>query len=754
MKPLSFARMRKLVVSSCLISFSLTFAAVGAFAESEAPLRIKPARGPVALDGRIDEFAWTDALTMTLDYATWPVDNEPAPVRTVVRLMYDDANLYLGFRAFDDDPDSIRARFADHDRCWRDDLVGVKLDTFNDGRRSLMFISNPIGAQYDAIRTNENGEDSSWDAIWTSIGTIDELGFSVEMAIPFSSLRFQRSEGDQVWGVHVSRTYPRDQRYHFAAKPYDRNNNCEACQFSKVIGFAGVQPGSRLAVTPTLTALASEARDLEVAKVGSAPLPHFERVAEETELGLTATWGMTTNLTLAATFNPDFSTVEADAPQIDINEPFAIFFPEKRPFFTEGADFFRTPMNLVYTRTVRDPSQGMKLTGKEGRHTLAAFVAEDEMTNLIIPGVQESEMVSLRLPSVDSVVRYSRDLTRGSNVGAIVTSRNGDDYFNHVAGFDSTLRVTGRDTITAQVLASTTQYPEEIAADFTQVAEAFDGHAFELAYSHETKSMQYWADYSDIADGFRADMGFMPQVGFREVETGVRRTWYPQDSWVSRFWLAGSASSSRDQEGGALRDRVKLSFYMDGQMQSCWNGAVYQDRTTYNGQRFELAWIAWWNQFKPSPDLVVDLQLQYGDHIDYANTRAGTRLRVNPSTRYFVGRHFQVAAGLTYESMKVAAGRLYTANIARLSATYQFTPRTLLRAVVDGIDYRYDVANYDDDRDPRTTGIASQLLFSYRVNPQTSFFAGYSDRYQGDHALPLTQSDRTLFVKLGYAWSL
>jgi hypothetical protein len=751
---LTVIRERVAVFGLVVLGFSWAAPAAPSSESEIEPWRIRPATGPIVLDGRIDEIAWQDALRVTLDVATWPVDNQPAPVETVVRLTYDDTNLYLGFRAIDPDPRQIRARYADHDQCWRDDLVGVALDTFNDGQRSLMFIANPLGAQYDAIRTNENGEQGSWDAIWHSVGSIDALGFSVEMAIPFSSLRFQRSESDQVWGVRLNRIYPRDQRLFIQATAVDRNNSCEACQYPKMVGFAGVTPGTSFELIPTVTALASESRDVELLKNVDAPVPEFQMTAREAELGLTMGWGVTNNMTLIGTINPDFSTVEADAPQVDINQPFAIFYPEKRPFFTEGIDFFNTPFDLVYTRNIRDPIWGAKLTGKEGANTVAAFVTSDELTNLIIPGVEGSDMVSLATPALASVVRYSRDFGRGSKVGAIATIREGDDYYNRVAGADANIRLTPRDTVTAQFIGSVTQYPEDVAADYGQSREAFDGTALELHYRHDTRSMEFCVGYDDIADGFRADLGFLPQVGYREAHTSGRYIWYPEGGWISRLWVGPSARVSRDQHGGRLRDRVDLSMFVEGGLQSQMQPLVASERVAYNGRDFDLVWAAFWGQMKPTTDLVVGLNFRIGDDVDYANTQPGERIRLQPSMRYFIGRHFQFAVAHTYERMVVAAGELYTANIARLSAIYQFTPRARFKAVIDGVDYRYNVANYGDGRDPVDRGLASQLLFSYRINPQTSLFVGYNDRYQGDHELGLTQSDRSVFLKVGYAWSL
>ena len=736
-----------------IAALSASVSVVEAQSASE-PWRIRPAEGEVVLDGRIDEFAWEHALEVRLKWVIWPQDNVPAPVETAVRLTYDENNLYIGFRAYDPEPEAIRARYADHDQCWRDDLVGVGLDTFNDGQRSLLFVANPLGSQYDAIRTNENGETGSWDAIWHSVGTIDALGYTVEMAIPFSSLRFQRSDGDQTWGIRLNRVYPRDQRYFITATKEDRNNSCEGCQYPKMVGFEGIRPGTSLEIIPTITGIATESRDVDSMKNINSPTPEFELTQKEAQIGLTLGWGVTNSLTLNGTINPDFSTVETDAPQIDINEPFAIFYPEKRPFFTEGIDFFRTPLDLVYTRNIRDPSWGAKLTGKEGANTMAAFLTSDELTNLIIPGVESSTLVSMNSPSLASVLRYSRDFGRASKIGAIATLREGDEYFNRVAGADANIRLTGKDTITAQFLGSQTQYPSHVAEDNDQLSETFDGTALKLHYSHAERSFEACAGYDDISDGFRADLGFIPQVGYKGAHTSGRYIWYPKNGWFSRLWIGPALTARRDQRGDHLRDRVDMTMFMEGGLQSQLQTRVAREKVSYNGAEFDLTWTSFYGQMKPTSDLVVGLDFVVGDHIDYANTRPGERLHVLPSMRYFVGRRLQFALAHTFERMVVDEGELYTANITRLTAIYQLTPRTRLKAVIDGVDYRYNVDLYNDERDPRDRGLATQVLFSYRINPQTSIFAGYNDRYSGNDELGLNQSDRSVFLKVGYAWAL
>ena len=325
----------------------------------------------------------------------------------------------------------------------------------DDERRNYFLGCNALGVQRDGIETV--GGDGSWDAIWDSAGRIHERGYTIEVAIPFSSLQFQRSAGPQVWGLDISRWYPRSQRHRFGLVKIDRNNNSYQNQFMKIRGFAGIKPGKNIEIVPTLTGLNTDAR-------ADLPDGDFENISREFDPGLTIKWGATVNLTFNGTINPDFSQVEADSRQLDINQPFALFYQEKRPFFTEGADFFRSPFDVIYTRTLRDPVWGLKLSGKEGASTVGAYYVRDDLTNLIFPGSQGSQSDSLRQESSALVLRSKRDLGNKVTLGALFTSRSGDGYFNRVYGADGEARFSNRDKVSFQFLGASTLYPAEVAA--------------------------------------------------------------------------------------------------------------------------------------------------------------------------------------------------------------------------------------------------------------------------------------------------
>jgi hypothetical protein len=240
------------------------------------------ADAPVVVDGKLDEPIWEKALRLELPYEVNPGENLPSKVRTEALLIYDGGYFYAGFHAVDPEPDRIRARFTDRDTAFQDDFVGVVVDTFDDERRAFEFFVNPKGVQMDLVVDDVLGnEDSSWDAIWFSAGSLTGDGYLVEMAIPYTSLRFQRGDGNQAWGLDLIRIYPRDRRFLFAMNARDRNVDCYLCQVSRVVGFEGAEPGRNLEVTPTVTVIRTDERD----PFPEAPL---ENGNPDADLGVTA----------------------------------------------------------------------------------------------------------------------------------------------------------------------------------------------------------------------------------------------------------------------------------------------------------------------------------------------------------------------------------------------------------------------------------------------------------------------------------
>jgi hypothetical protein len=721
----------------------------GAQATPERPAyRAQRIDAEIRVDGQLDESAWSAAPTFELAYETRPAENTPAPMKTEVWIVYDSSNLYAAFRAHDPDPSRIRARFSDRDAAFNDDFVGLVLDTFHDRRRAFEFFVNPLGVQMDLSQNEMTGnEDESWDAIWDSAGRLTPDGYEVEIRIPFSSLRFPSTAGEMTWGIDAVRIVPRDQRYRLGLNPQARGNNCYLCQASDLTGIAGVRPAKSIEFDPTLTASATRQR----AALGGS----FGSEETEVEPGLTAHWGITPNMTFTGAINPDFSQVEADAAQLAVNTQFALFFPEKRPFFLEGADLFETRFNAIYSRNIADPEWGLKLTGKSGKNAVGAIVAVDRRTNFLLPSSQGSSLATVDDENLSTILRYRRDLFGATTGGFFYTGREGDGYHNRLLGGDILFRwQDGVKAMRVELMGSTTQDPDAISAITGGSGEELTGHGFRTVFQHTSREWMYYLIYRDIAKDFRADLGFVPQVDIRQVGAALERAWYPQKRGWSEFRLGTEPNNTEDQEGQHLERNVNLYAWARGPRQSFLRVDVTEGDRFSIDDTFDTDRLTLYGEFQAHPDVFVTGQVITGNQVDFANARQGEQLRIDPGLRWNAGRHLRLNFNHFYDTLDVEGGTLFTANLTELRATYQFNNRTFVRWIGQHLDVERDRSLYTFEVEAHSRDFFNQLLFSYKVNPITVLFLGYSDTWYGNEQFAAEQQSATLFFKVGYAWQV
>ena len=725
--------------------------------EPSARFDVAAASGPIKIDGQLDEPSWAAAPVIPLPFEWQPGDNIPAPVKTECLVTYDARHLYVGFRCFDPEPRKIRAHLMDRDdtdTLILDDHVSFMVDSFNDERRAFQFRINPKGVQADANFSESEGyEDFSWDAIWTAAARITDWGWAVEVAIPLNQLRFRESAAPQTWGFEAERSWPRDTRHRITSHVRSRSVNCILCQFNKLTGFAGVSAGQNIEIDPTVTAGRTDTLD-------AYPDGSLVRGKIDFQPGVTAKWGITPNLILNAAANPDFSQVEADVAQLEINRRFALFYPEKRPFFLEGADFFLTPIQAVFTRTVVDPLWGAKLTGKTGRTALGFFAAQDETPNLIVPSNQGSAFGILDENVYGGVFRLRQDVGKTSTVGVLYTGRAGDGYFNHVAGADGFFRLDRKNSITFQALHSETDYPDAFAELYGQRQDGFGGNALSLSFQHFSRAWIAELGFQDLSPGFRADAGFVPRVDTRTAEAMVfRQFWGTAKSWYNYIRLGAAGEFVYDHDG-TLTDRgLTLGALVQGDLETQLNVHGLFSRTFYQGRYFDTAAAAAAFRIRPFSGSELGFQGQAGQGIDYANTRLAHILSIGPYGSFSLLGHLNTVLSHAYERLSLGGQTIYTANLSQAKLVWNFSVRSFVRAILQYQDLEQNPAMSAAAVDTDTRGLFTQFLFSYKLNPRTVLFLGYSDNALGgvfDSGLGpgrigLTRTDRTFFLKIGYA---
>ncbi len=433
-------------------------------AEKAYPITI-PKIGPgIVIDGKVDEEIWKNAAVFKDFVQTGPGDNIAPSKPTEVYVMYDEKNMYIAFKCWDE-KDKVRASVAKRDNVFGEDNVRVWLDTYNDQRRAYVLGFNPFGVQQDGIYTEGNGADFSVDIVMDSKGVIEDWGWSVEVKIPFKSLRYTAGK-DKLWGFNAARNIDRLNDEFDQWLPDDRNVSGFLIKHGKITGLDGIKYERTLEVTPSVTVSETGKRTRTLDRFflnqnpGAIDPGRWINQPITADLGVTLKYTLSPNVTLDAAINPDFAEIEADAPVVTANQRFPIFFEEKRPFFLEGKDTFNSPLRIFDSRSIVDPDFAAKLTGKTGKTTFGFLAASDNA-----PGNYDEDDRNDRgvRPRIDEfldknalfgVLRLKRDFGKENNIGFFGTYRSFTEQKNLVAGVDGRIKIDPQTTAVFQVVGT------------------------------------------------------------------------------------------------------------------------------------------------------------------------------------------------------------------------------------------------------------------------------------------------------------
>ncbi len=468
-----------------------------------------------------------------------------------------------------------------------------------------------------------------------------------------------------------------------------------------------------------------------------------------------STGGITPNWSLSGTINPDFSTIESDAIRLSVNERFAIFFPETRPFFLSGAEAFETRQNLVHTRTIANPSSAAKIGGKQGRHVVSLLTAQDDYTSILIPGAEGSSSDSFDLESRSTTARYRYDLSANSTIGGLVTAREGEGYANTVASVDANLRLTSADLVQAQVTTTQTDYSEEMQEALGQSGEQIDDEAYSLRYRHTERNWNTGLVYSDYGPDFRADMGFISRVDRRRAELEAQRNWWGDPGqFLNRVGFGGKVARSETSRGELLDEGYEVEGFFNGSLDTSGRVRVNQTDRRVEGVEFpDLLSVDLNAGTRPTENLAFGFSGWMGEWVDFDHIQPADRVRLTPWVNLNLGRSIELNLNYSMSSLDVDGGTLFTTQVSELRSTYHFSRRAYLRAVLQYSQIDRDPDLYSEAVEGRTRDLFTQLLFSYEVNPRTAVFVGYNDAaLANDEYQALTQAERTVFMKLGYSW--
>lgn len=384
--------------------------------------------GEPRLTGKLDDPLWSNAIPVELNFEIQPGENTPARQKTIAMALYNSENLYIGFRCFDTLPQNIRANMSDRDKIFSDDYVLVAIDPYNNYQRGFEFAVNPFGIQGDLLIMGGGNEDPSYDMVWHSAAARDSRGWTAELVIPFKTLVFSSGE-IKTWTISLFRNVPRNNRYLLTWTPVDRNIPNFLSQGGNLTGLEGIKSGKSLELLPYVMMQQTGTRsDI------SDPASAMDNSKVKVRVGGGIQYSPGPNISINAVINPDFSQIESDADQLSVNTTFALYYPEKRPFFMSGMDLVQTPM--YYSRTINNPLFASKVNGKTGKFSYLALTAYDRNTSIIVPGEEESNTIQSDKESFAGVGRLRYDLGDESFVGVLLLSRNFSDAHNYINGLD------------------------------------------------------------------------------------------------------------------------------------------------------------------------------------------------------------------------------------------------------------------------------------------------------------------------------
>ena len=705
----------------------------------------------VTLDGRFDEAAWTRGAWFDRFWESFPQDKVPAKVRTEVQFARDDQALYAAVRVHDPDVSLLRAPFARRDKVLSDqDMIVLFIDPVGTRKFAHFFRVNPRGAIGDGLYNEDSGtEDFSPDFEFEVVTGRFEGGWTAEFRIPFASLRYTDPPSAE-WSVLVFRNYPRDQRYRIASSALPREQNCFLCLNEPLTGFAGLPPARHLEITPQLTLRGTREKN-----------PGSDVRDNQAVPTLDVKWRPRADLVFDATLNPDFSQVEIDTPQLAANAQFALFFPEKRPFFLEGADILEAPMRAIYTRSVTDPAWGARGTQRTGNFDGTVMVTRDDGGGLVLlPGPYRTDFASQNFKSMATFAR-GRWQAGGATLGALATDRTLEGgAYNRVAGPDVAWFPTTEHRLRAQVLGSwTTAFPS--AGGFVKGDEA-TSHAVLGDWNYRGARWEEFLVVEDVGRDFRADNGFFGQSAYRRVYSETTRKFL--ELWgfneVSPYLFA---EYKTNLEGDKLyqQNNVGVRFGLP-RATSIWfearinnlaavqpgGGLRKRDQFYFGFESNPFPWLA-----------RIFSEVAYGDRLDVFNNRIGkgyflgVQASVRPHARAEIEYRLDDDVIDSREPVE-GSRRIVEQRIQQVIGIWHLTARDSLRLIWQASDVRRAPSLWLQPVSAHERTETVSLVYGHRRGLGATFYLGANFARTRDADAGIHKDQSEVFAKASWTFNV
>jgi len=780
---------------------------------AEAPAFVNIRIPRVSSPPRLEDFlgmepssAWKNKLAK-VDHFTQRIPSDGAPVsqRTEAYLGYDDKNLYAIFICFDSEREKLRARLSRREDIFDDDTVEIILDTFHDHRHAYAFNVNALGVQADALWTEGPGIgqndnfDPSFDTVWNSAGKITDRGYVVWIAIPFRSLRFTNAD-PQTWGIVLNRGIPRNNEDTFWP-PYSSKIQGRLNQEGTATGLEKISPGRNLQFIPY--GIFRSFKELDLTDPNH---PAYSQRHAFGQAGLDAKAVLKDKFVFDVTANPDFSQIESDQPQVTVNQRFEVFFPEKRPFFQENANYFTTPINLVFTRRIVDPKWGLRLTGKDGPWGVGMMAAETESpSERVTPADPASGTPGNPIfgqHALFAIGRVSYDVGQQSSIGALYADKEVNGFFNRVGSIDGRFKLNQNWVANAQLAYSATVNPSDaIFNQFGTTGGYQAGTAAELTLQRQSRKLTYFFDYSERSPNFRTLTGFDPQPDINNIDTFIQYSFRPEGKHLISWGPYFEVYQNIDHEGNRINSGYFPAFKVEltGQtfltvlfakeMERLRNQDFSQipvdDIQKYDRHTTEITFNT--NYFRK---VYLQADYRFGTRVNYdaaclgpdknpatcdlyfpfmaKRTSANVTLTVRPNrslridNTYILFRLRQCPECANPQPQLPRPFGSMNNHIIRSKWNYQFTKEFSFRFIGQ---YNAVLANPNFTYLPTKKNFNADFLFTYLVHPNTAVYVGYNTNFEnidptlapdglgGVNQQPqfrLRNDGRNLFVKASY----
>ncbi len=677
----------------------LALAAGTALAQDRPEFPMERAAQPPKIDGVLDDDVWQRQPLLLGEWVSYnPLrgDTMPANLRTEIRVAYDDRNLYFAFHCVDPEPERIRTTIARRDTAFNDDWIAISLDSASTGQTAYHLFVNPSGSQMDALNTTASGEQFDADFVWFAAGKRADDGYVVEIQIPLQTLRFRGGDNVKMGILFFRKISRAGVSYSFPSLPpgqwvFDRHAR---------LAFEHLTQPRLVEALPSLTYGVNQTR---------ARADRWDPAAGKADVGLNGKFGITSNITLDGTINPDFSQVESDAFQVEVNQRFPIFFSEKRPFFMEGMGLFNVAgaggdSNLrtaVHTRRIIDPMWGSKVIGTVGKTTFGVLNALDESS----PDGNK----------LFTIARATQALRRADYVGAIATDTEFNGRHNRVAGGDFVFKPSPAHQVNAAFLSSSTDDP---AAGNTS------GSGGQASYSYETRRVTFANQFEHYDRGFQMDTAFYNRTGFTSFWSFGDVSFYPKGGsgfWLQRVHPYYFVKRGHDDVQGGSEAFLLNGIRLHTSRQGYFEVSSSRGHETWVGQRFTVGrdfnivgviqivrWLSVASGFGIGP----------ATYYDPVNPFQGHSFGGFASITYQPNLHVTVDVNANYDRFDREAPRerIYSVNIVNAKTTYQFSKHFLVR-----LQEQYDSTKHR---------LLTDALASYEFVPGTVFHAGYGSLYE------------------------